>query len=180
MGGCALGFRQLIENTVQAWTRHANIQFQFLEDSSAEIRINVAASTLSKTEGASAVGTLALTIPQDQPSMILPISTYLEALASNGALDQIKGAILHEFGHALGLTHEHQHPNIPFKWNKPLIYALYALSGYAESAVDINFFDAINGPTVTKSAAYDPESIMNYALPPTFFQGCPPAITMNN
>ena len=30
--------------------------------------------------------------------------------------------VLHEFGHALGLVHEHFHANLPFTWNKVAVY----------------------------------------------------------
>ena len=29
-----------------------------------------------------------------------------------------RATVLHQFGHALGLEHEHQHPTAPLEWNQ--------------------------------------------------------------
>lgn len=34
--------------------------------------------------------------------------------------------VLHEFGHALGAIHEHQHPEAAIPWDKPKVYEYYA------------------------------------------------------
>jgi hypothetical protein len=60
--------------------------------------------------------------------------------------------VLHEFGHALGLIHEHQNPVGGIQWNKPAVYA--DLGGppnfWGKATVDNNMFatyakDQING-----------------------------------
>jgi hypothetical protein len=33
--------------------------------------------------------------------------------------------VIHEFGHALGLIHEHQNPSGGIQWNKPVVCRYY-------------------------------------------------------
>src|SRR5262245_51028582 len=74
------------------WTQHANLTFEFGEAPEADIRI-----AFDPDDGAwSYIGTDCRAIPLDQPTMNL------------GFLDG--GTAAHEFGHALGLAHEHQNP----------------------------------------------------------------------
>ena len=53
----------------------------------------------------------------------------------------------HEFGHALGMIHEHQNPaaqgEIP--WDKPKVYAYYAQQGWSKDDVDTNIFEVYDG-----------------------------------
>ena len=37
-----------------------------------------------------------------------------------------RSTTIHEFGHALGLNHEHKNPSAGIKWNKPVVYSDYA------------------------------------------------------
>jgi hypothetical protein len=176
-GGCLLGFRHLIANTIQTWTQYAHVTFKFLDEAStedAEIRIRVGDS--SDNIGAySAIGTQALTIPAYKHTMSLPVSHYLSALAGKIPMKVVTRTILHEFGHALGLTHEHQRGDVPFEWNKPFIYSVYETVGLTKDQIDRNLFEVFDGD---KSAQYDPNSIMNYAFSPKFFMDCVTRITL--
>lgn len=48
--------------------------------------------------------------------------------------------ITHEFGHALGLRHEHSSPNAPIQWNEPQVIADMAQQGWTEQMVRSNIF----------------------------------------
>jgi hypothetical protein len=37
--------------------------------------------------------------------------------------DELERVVLHSFGHAPGLIHEHQNPNTPISWNKAAVIA---------------------------------------------------------
>ena len=55
--------------------------------------------------------------------------------------DLIDHIIQHEFGHAIGLQHEHQHPSIGIQWNKKVVIADMAKQGWTQEMVEHNIFD---------------------------------------
>lgn len=75
--------------------------------------------------------------------------------------------VLHEFGHALGLEHEHQSYNCNVVWNIP------ALFNYCNATFDPKWDSAkiyhniINRFSfeMAKATSYDPQSIMMYTFP---------------
>jgi len=78
--------------------------------------------------------------------------------------------IVHEFGHLLGMIHEHSRADVPFNWNKNAVYAALGQppNSWSHSMVDDQVFtpiqtDAFNG------SAYDKNSIMHYYFQPDFF-----------
>src|SRR5262249_41383719 len=73
----------------------------------------------------------------------------------------------HEFGHTLGLLHEHMNPLSNIKWNKPVVYAYYLqYDGWDKDMVDQQVFDRYNVSMTNK--AYDSHSIMHYPIPKEF------------
>lgn len=80
---------------------------------------------------------------------------------------QLKSVILHEFGHTLGLLHEHMNPMSNIKWNKDVVYAYYLqYDGWKKEMVDQQVFDRYSVTMTNKS--YDPKSIMHYPIPASF------------
>ena len=75
--------------------------------------------------------------------------------------------VLHEFGHALGMIHEHQNPiGNPIKWNKDSVYAYYVGNNiFTKEQVD-EFVFALDYQA--NGTSFDKESIMLYAIPPSF------------
>jgi hypothetical protein len=78
----------------------------------------------------------------------------------------LKRYILHEFGHALGLIHEHQSPGVDFSWNeKEVIEWFDRHVGWDEEMVRRQVLT----PYVTSSTSntrFDPKSIMLYPIYP--------------
>lgn len=75
------------------------------------------------------------------------------------------GTILHEFGHAIGMVHEHQSPFLnPIKWNKEAMYKWASEQlGWDENEVNeqiINKYDILQ----LNGTIFDPESIMLYFI----------------
>lgn len=130
------------------WTAHANLVFVFDNAPDADIRIS-----FDPNDGAwSYVGTDAKGIAAGEATMNL------------GFLDG--GTAGHEFGHAIGLAHEHQNPEGGILWNEAVV--LRELAGspnfWNEAQIRHNVLrkysaDQING------TSFDPDSIMLYFFP---------------
>ncbi len=138
------------------WEAVANITFDFVSGGASEIRVSFAEQGFSW----SAVGTDALTVPSPKPTMNYG---WLEPSTSEREYQRV---VRHEFGHSLGMIHEHQNPaasgQIP--WDKPKVYAYYAQQGWSHDDVDFNIFE-VYAEDSTNHSAFDPTSIMEYAIP---------------
>lgn len=150
IGGTAAE-RMLVREQAGWWTQHANLKFNFNDAPNAEIRI-----AFDTSDGAwSYIGTDCRSIPLNEPTMNL------------GFLDG--GTTAHEFGHAIGLAHEHQNPSGGIQWNEPVVIAEMKKSPnfWDEATTRHNILrkytaDQLNG------TVFDPESIMLYFFPSTW------------
>ncbi len=145
----------------KTWSSFANITFAFGNDSAAQIRISF------KYSGSwSTIGTDALDGPANQPTMNYG---WLEPDTED---DEYSRVVIHEFGHALGLIHEHQNPAGGIPWNKPVVYK--TLSGppnnWNHAEVDLNMFQTYAADQ-TSHTAVDKDSIMMYPIPPEYTDG---------
>jgi serralysin len=81
----------------------------------------------------------------------------------------VQSVVLHEFGHALGLIHEHQNPSGDISWNREQV--INDLSGYPNywtlDQIEHNMFRSY-AAAETNYTKTDPESIMMYPIPPTW------------
>lgn len=141
----------MVQSVCAEWAAVANVKFEFPAAGPYDIRIS-----FNPNGGAwSYVGIDAKNIAQTSPTMNL------------GWL--ARDAYLHEFGHALGLLHEHQNPTGAIKWNKPVVYA--ALSGppnnWTVAMIDFNVLNPYPLPNVI-TTALDKVSIMHYPIPATW------------
>lgn len=143
------------------WSEYANISFSFGDARDAEIRITFAASALW-----SYVGTDALLVPKDQPTMCLG------ALAPKTGNQRLREVVLHEFGHALGMIHEHQNPVTGIPWDAPKAYAYFTGPAYAwsQEQVDFKLFRQCSTDS-TQFLMFDPRSIMRAPVPKAFTVG---------
>ena len=130
------------------WMQVANLKFDFNNAPDAELRIS-----FDPSDGAwSYIGTDCRGIPSNEATMNL------------GFLDG--GTAAHEFGHAIGLAHEHQNPAGGIQWNEQIVIREMAKSPnlWDEQTTRHNILrkysaDQLNG------TAFDPESIMLYFFP---------------
>ena len=139
--------KSTVERFATQWTQHANLSFEFGDAPDAEIRIAFL------DDGAwSYIGTDATGIPTGQPTM------------NFGWLDQ--GVVLHEFGHAIGLAHEHQNPDGGLQWNEAAV--IRDLSGppnnWDEDTIRHNVLSKYTHDQVN-STEFDAKSIMLYSFP---------------
>lgn len=138
------------------WSNYCSIQFQLANDmKEADLRI----SFDEKTGSWSYIGTDAKNVPRNEATM------NFGWLNLDVDPKEYKRVVLHEFGHALGLIHEHQSPAIKFEWNKEYIYHVFRINyGWDKEKVNkniINEFEATN----IRNSEIDIHSIMAYAIP---------------
>ncbi|MCX6028220.1 MAG: M12 family metallopeptidase [Chloroflexi bacterium] len=141
----------------QEWSGYANLKFDFGNHLDAEIRIS-----FEPGGSWSYIGKDALGVASDSPTMNLG---WLGPWTSD---DEIHRVVLHEFGHAIGMIHEHQNPDAKIKWNKEAVYKYY--EGYpnywSRAEVDHNLFKVYSAnPAITQFTAFDKNSIMVYPIP---------------
>lgn len=150
-----------VEEYAHQWSKHANIKFKFGYDPSAEIRISF------EQEGSwSYLGTDALVIPRPEPTM------NYGWLTPGSAEDEFRRVVTHEFGHALGSIHEHQHPEAGIPWDKEAVYRYFMgpPNNWTKEDTDHNLFERYD-KTITNFSAYDKDSIMHYPISNDFTLG---------
>ncbi|EMY34398.1 hypothetical protein D477_009875 [Arthrobacter crystallopoietes BAB-32] len=150
--------QQRVLAVAREWTGQdmANLKFLEAEEANADIRI-----AFQQGDGSwSYLGTHAQQIPAGEPTMnygwLTPESTD----------DDVRRVVLHEFGHAVGLIHEHQNPQKPIQWNRAAVIA--DLSGppnnWDEQTIEHNIFRKYSAGDVTGTDT-DKDSIMMYPIP---------------
>jgi hypothetical protein len=148
--------QEKIANIAPEWEQFTNLNLDFVRSGAAEIRISFRDVGFSW----STVGTDALSRARTAATM------NYGWLKPTTAVREYRRVVLHEFGHALGMIHEHNNPaaagQIP--WDKPKVYAYYARQGWSKQDVDENIF-AVYARDATNFSAFDPSSIMEYAVP---------------
>ena len=86
--------------------------------------------------------------------------------------------IVHEFGHALGMIHEHQTPyNNPLVWNTQALYNYFGgpPNNWTQSEIDSNIIERYTNTNLNGSD-FDGNSIMKYTFPSSFLVNPSPAV----
>lgn len=109
------------------------------------------------------VGTDCRSIHPSQPTMNLGWATL------DTPDKDFSSVVIHEFGHALGLLHEHNHPEARISWDKAAVYA--DLQGdpnyWSRETIDSNVFAKFDASSVI-TTDFDNASVMIYTIPPNW------------
>ncbi|MFW9087354.1 M12 family metallopeptidase [Pseudomonas sp. P2758] len=142
--------KEAVRVLIREWEPYVNLSFDFIEGNNADIKIQTNAD-----QNGSLIGTDALTIKAGQPTMLIK--------AMPGDFD-FRTVVLHEFGHALGLHHEHLHLDANIPWNKEKVYEEYATKyGMSKEEVDVNLLNPLSIDDILVGV-YDTTSIMHYPV----------------
>lgn len=153
--------RDTVAAIAKTWEDHANITFDFGDFAEAEIRISFHL-TGNDSGYWSVLGKTSMTFDQSLASMSL--SNGWDDDFMTGQIVRVRRTVLHEFGHALGLLHEHQSPAADIPWDVEKVYAWYAANqGWSKNEVDQQVLDPDGGPW-TLYTEHDPTSIMQYPV----------------
>jgi serralysin len=134
----------------------ANLQLSFTDSANSHVRVAFRAGNGSW----STVGTTCKQVAADEPTMNFG---WIDA---DSAEDEVRRVVLHEFGHALGLIHEHQNPVAAIKWNRDAV--MRELSGppnnWSAEQIEFNVLNPAS-PDDVNATTLDPTSIMMYPIP---------------
>lgn len=134
------------------WLPYINLTFEFVDDLVGDIRI-----ATTNNSNSSMLGTDALLIHPDDRTMDLGVKPDHP---------DFEVIVTHEFGHALGAMHEHQHPQAKIPWDKPKVYAFYQnreMGPLTPAQVDHNLFTPFDTLEAIYTA-YDKRSIMHHPV----------------
>ena len=143
----------------QIWSKYANIRFEFDEAGPSDLRVTFVHDGRSW----SYIGNSAENVDKHKATM------NFGWFDENTTEVELRRAILHEFGHALGLIHEHQSPKASINWNNQFLYSYYSKPPFAwnQNVVRDNIINKY-AITRTQYSSYDPDSIMHYPIPAAF------------
>lgn len=142
-----------VKAIAKEWEKYANIKFEFVTVGASNIRINLD----NKGGHNSMIGTLANMAADDERTMNFDTTDFRTYTI-------MYRTVLHEFGHAIGLLHEHYSPVSGIQWNKDAVYEeLKKTQGWNKETVDVNLFQQY-AVSYTNGTNYDKLSIMHYPV----------------
>lgn len=102
--------------------KYANIKFKFVETGDAQIRVYLGDKQGDFGHVTMGLGIRCLERSASDFTMHFDTTDLTEEAS-------LKGTVLHEFGHALGLMHEHFYPKLAIQWQRLCIQEKECLVG---------------------------------------------------
>jgi hypothetical protein len=152
--------KSTVETIAKTWEEHGNFNFQFGNFADSEIRLTFQHQTLPGYW--SLLGTAARDFP-NQATMSL--TNGWDDNFMDTEITRVRRTVLHEFGHALGLVHEHQSPPAGIPWDEPKVIAWYqANQNWDEAETRQQVLDRYTDEPWIAYTEHDPDSIMQYPV----------------
>ena len=167
--------RKKVAAYASEWMQHANLVFDFGQqretddcciyqpNDGSHVRIS-----FSRPGYYSVVGTDALTV---RPPLDTMNFQHFDIVPPSD--EHFHGIVLHEFGHMIGLSHEHQSPEAGCDWDWQVIYE--ELSGppnnWSHETIDRNMqpYSYFTNPDL-RATPHDRASVMHYAFPGAYYR----------
>ncbi|KAF8068909.1 hypothetical protein FPV67DRAFT_1448755 [Lyophyllum atratum] len=153
--------KNAVEVTAIEWTYYANITLERKDDNDRTAMVRIA---FGKGGGNwSSTGRRTLKVPND------PYTMNLDGIDDAVAVsDSDRGIILHEWGHALGLLHEHQSParGGSLTLNEEAVYDYYrhGQAKWDDDLIESQIIKVYKKAAVSNYCKLDTNSIMMYAI----------------
>lgn len=144
---------EFVKRCAVEWTKHANLVFAYVDSEPSDVRI-----TFAQPGAWSYVGKDALDVPKREPTMCLGgVKDTTDEMARTRYT-------LHEFGHMVGLMHEHLSPVSTIRWNEDAVLEYYwRVYGWPPDETRANVLERYDDVSI--HTEYDEKSIMLYAIP---------------
>jgi hypothetical protein len=163
-----------VRQYAEVWEEFGNIDFVFVESGPAEIRVSFTMDKGSwsyfgkdsalKSQIKTANGTQFV---RSDSGASMNFGWFNEKTPE----EEFKRTTLHEFGHALGLHHEHQNKNQNIQWNEEAVYTYFAKQGWSREKTYNQVLMRYGNNSEISNGVYDPLSIMHYYYPPELIKG---------
>lgn len=136
------------------WSKYANVKFKEADTAlGSDIRV-----TFNCSGAWSYIGRDAESISKNAPTMCLGV------IPAYSKMDDRKAIVMHEFGHALGMIHEHQSPSSSVQFDAKAVLEYYREHyGWDENTIKYNLLEKQEGATAY--SMFDKDSIMVYEIP---------------
>jgi hypothetical protein len=159
--GGSEGQRRFVRRVASMWLPFANLKFNFNATvSESDVRV----SFVDGDGSWSFLGTDARGVPKERATM------NFGWLPNDPAYRAHRGVVLHEFGHMLNLSHEHQSPRNDLTWNEAQIIAdMASRSDWSEAKTRGNIINRVQmADDLIVSDHFDKQSVMSYSFPATW------------
>lgn len=164
--------RAKVRKYAEEWEKYANVDFVFDDTAgNADIRIRFSLSGSWSLVGKKSKMYSVVKAAKDTKVVTGDREATMNYgwFRANTPEAEFRRTTLHEFGHALGLMHEHQNANRSFEWNLPVVENFYWVEyGWDKKKIHDQVLQRFGTGTELSNKTYDRLSIMHYPIPANF------------